>query len=142
MKAKYILSFLMFFHMLLNAQDAYRISFDLQDFSIENTGGILSISSAQHDCFLLWDRRFFEELAPDAQLDLICRVPARYGQHALIEEYVRRMQARQHSDKRYYLFGFLPVLKSRMRGNKTKYYLFGVLPLWKVKEAGCPVYAK
>lgn len=100
------------------------------------------VGLSQHDCFLLWDRRFFEELAPDAQLALICRVPARYGQHALIEEYVRRMQARQHSDKRYYLFGFLPVLKSRMRGNKTKYYLFGVLPLWKVKEAGCPVYAK
>ena len=55
MKAKYVLSFLIFFHVILNAQDAYRISFDLQDFSIENTGGILSISSAQHDCFLLGD---------------------------------------------------------------------------------------
>ena len=55
MRTKHILSLLIFFHVLLSAQDTYRISFDLQDFSIENIGGILSISSSQHDCFLLGD---------------------------------------------------------------------------------------
>lgn len=55
MKAKHILSFLIFFHASLNAQDTYRISFDLQDFSIENNNGILSISPTQHDYFLLGD---------------------------------------------------------------------------------------
>lgn len=55
MKTKYILSFLIFFYVSLKAQDTYRILFDLQDFSIENTDGALSINSVKHDCFLLGD---------------------------------------------------------------------------------------
>lgn len=115
-----------------------------------------NIGLSLNDCFLLWNLRFFEELPRDQQLALINKVPAEYGVEHLLREFIVRYcsDSKFLVNRRYYIFGFIPFLKSEYCGNKRflwlfnvlnilkiidnnkkkKYYLFGFLPMLKIKR--------
>ena len=92
------------------------------------------VGLTQSDCFLLWNKAFIDELSRDQQLELVCKVPREYGQKELIEEIIYRSAVGNRFNKKYFLFGLLPILRCKQYRNKIKYLLFGFIPLLTVKQ--------
>lgn len=96
----------------------------------------MKIGLSEKDCFFCWNLRFFDELSKEQQFELISKVPREYGLKHLLHEFMARTYAGSEvSAKLYYLFGFVPVLKCKCRGNKRYFRLFGVLPVLKVVKS-------
>ena len=92
------------------------------------------VGLTQSDCFLLWNKAFIDELSRDEQLELVCKVHHEYGQKELIEEIIFRSAIGNRFNKKYYLFGFLPVMRCKQHRNNIKYLLFSFFPLLIVKQ--------
>ena len=77
------------------------------------------------DCYLLWQRRFLKEMPFDVQLELISKVPAKFGAKDLIKQLLNAQQPKQIMELpqlqplQYLLFGFIPLLERKHRRNKT-----------------------
>lgn len=90
------------------------------------------VGLSRKDCFLCWNLCLFDELPLEQQLDVIFRVPEKFGLEHLLHEYGQRLWKNGNfTQKKYYLFGFIPVWKCRVGWAKRKSYLFGLIPIMK-----------
>lgn len=97
------------------------------------------IGLTPYDCSLLWQRRFFEEVHLDKQLNLISKVPAEFGSEYLIRQLIERipLEKKNSPDKlQFYLFGCIPIINRKSRRNKTYYYLFDIMRIMKIVDYG------
>ncbi len=92
------------------------------------------VGLTQCDCFLLWNKSFLDELSRNEQLELVCKVPREYGQKELIEDIIFRSAVGNRFNKKYYLLGFIPILKCKQYRNRIKYFLFGFIPILYIKQ--------
>ncbi len=89
------------------------------------------------DCYVLWCSSFLSELPANQQTTLIAKVPSDFGLGHLINQLSNNIATKQtnmfcNSDTKFYLFGFVPVMRRKSYGKKVKYLLCNILPLMKI----------
>lgn len=90
----------------------------------------------EKECFQLWHMQFFIEEPIKKQLELIHKVPAEFGMEQLLREFnVRSPQGvGAFGRKRIYLFGCIPVLEQRDKGNRRYFLLFNILDILRIVD--------